>query len=335
MELHGSYFDGRTSKGHDAELRSKGDAVEVWLGSERVSTHPSSSLDVYPQLGSLPGRVLFPDGGCFETGESLSFLDQSRMGWMHSRIASIERNWKLVAASVAGLAIFLVLTFEVFLPASAPVVARHVPAAVVNLIERKQMDLLERFGAFKPSRLSPKETGPLERVFEEVRSELPELNLRLRIVHAKEIGANAFALPAGQIVVTDEFITRVKDPEQMRAVLYHEAGHVHHLHTIQSLIKNSALALTASVFLGDAAGAGLLVALATSRYSRGMETEADRFAIDRLLVHHRDPQLLGEALRAIQKEQPPTDAGVLKYLSSHPPTAERIETFKKAMETTR
>jgi Zn-dependent protease with chaperone function len=46
--------------------------------------------------------------------------------------------------------------------------------------------------------------------------------------------ANAFALPNGRVVVTDELVELLKnDSDALRAVLLHEIGHVQHHHSIR------------------------------------------------------------------------------------------------------
>ena len=67
--------------------------------------------------------------------------------------------------------------------------------------------------------------------------------IRLEVRSAPQIGANAFALPSGIIVVTDELVALSEDDDELAAVIAHELGHVHHRHIMRTVIQNSAAAL--------------------------------------------------------------------------------------------
>ena len=67
---------------------------------------------------------------------------------------------------------------------------------------------------------------------------LPEPRLEFRASPA--LGPNAFALPSGIIVVTDELVTLAHDDREILAVLGHELGHVAHRHVMRQLLQSSA-----------------------------------------------------------------------------------------------
>jgi predicted Zn-dependent protease len=81
----------------------------------------------------------------------------------------------------------------------------------------------------------------------------------------------------------------------------------------------------------DAVGMTVLAAalpsvLLESRYSRQFEAEADDYAFAHLRRHGQSPQAFADLMRRLQKQAAATGDGdvVLRYLSSHPATEDRI-----------
>ena len=54
--------------------------------------------------------------------------------------------------------------------------------------------------------------------------------------------ANAFALPAGQIIMTDELVELAENDDQIYAGLLHEMGHVEMKHGIRRLLNDAGVA---------------------------------------------------------------------------------------------
>ena len=65
------------------------------------------------------------------------------------------------------------------------------------------------------------------------------------------VGANAFALPGGDIVVTDALVKLVGEGDGLTGVLAHEAGHVEYRHGLRQVIQSSAIGATAALLFGD------------------------------------------------------------------------------------
>jgi Zn-dependent protease with chaperone function len=158
---------------------------------------------------------------------------------------------------------------------------------------------------------------------------------RLEFRAAPAIGPNAFALPAGIIVVTDELIGLAQDDEEVLAVLAHELGHVRHRHTMRHLLQSSATALIIAGVTGDVASATSLAAsapalLVQTKYSRDFEREADRFAIDLLRKAGIGPQHFAAILARLETKRKGKTGVIPTFLSSHPPTEEREALAREA-----
>jgi Zn-dependent protease with chaperone function len=164
------------------------------------------------------------------------------------------------------------------------------------------------------------------------------------------MGANAFALPGGKIVMTDGIVKAAADKglpdDALVGVLAHEIGHVVHRHTTRMVLEQGVLQMGLGLALGDVSaivstGSALLTGLS---YRRSHEREADCYAID-LMRHAALPTApMGQLLLAMahedeaqtKKPDAPASAAdkgkaradakahpVWSLLSSHPDTIQR------------
>ena len=104
------------------------------------------------------------------------------------------------------------------------------------------------------------------------------------------LGPNAFALPDGTIVFTDEMVRLAEHDDELSAVLAHEIGHVVRRHGMRTIIQDSLLGFLILAITGDITGSselfiGLPVLLTEMAYSREFEREADQYA----LAYMQDP----------------------------------------------
>jgi predicted Zn-dependent protease len=134
------------------------------------------------------------------------------------------------------------------------------------------------------------------------------------------IGANAFALPSGIIVLT---VSGEAGAGGRRgpAVLA-QSGHVRHRHIMRRLLEGSAVALLVAGVTGDVAAATSLAAAAPtlvlqSKFSRDNEREADAYALGLLRRAGIGPQHFGAILARMEAQAP--RGPMLPFLSTHPP----------------
>ena len=150
----------------------------------------------------------------------------------------------------------------------------------------------------------------------------------LRVTAVRDDTPNAFALPGGEVFVLTGLLTRVKDDDEaLRGVLAHELGHAVRRHGMRRIVGDQILMLTASVVLGDIAGAsGQVVALAAGleglRYGRAMEDEADDFGATLLQRMGQSPEGLARFLESLGTQPVPS------ILSTHPDPAARARLLR-------
>ena len=117
---------------------------------------------------------------------------------------------------------------------------------------------------------------------------------------------NAWALPAGHIVVTHGLIEKSNDPVEVAGVIAHELGHVTHRHPEAQLIRALGLAILVGSVSGTSSSsngtsASGLPALMNS--SRTAESQADAYAVKTLLAAKLDPAGLKTFLEKVLKEE--------------------------------
>src|SRR5690606_38449708 len=154
------------------------------------------------------------------------------------------------------------------------------------------------------------------------------------------IGANAFALPGGVILVTDELVeaaaeVRSKKPDEaLLGVLAHEYGHMRGHHLVRRLLKVSVLAVASSAIWGDISALAAVVptVLGGLDYTRELERDADREAARILAAAGLSVEPLIALFELIGEEDfeevPDGKPGWKRYLRTHPMTGERVELLR-------
>ena len=185
---------------------------------------------------------------------------------------------------------------------------------------------------FAPSDLPEEKQEHLRLLFNNTKQGIPkEYDFLLALRKSPKLGANAFALPSGIVVVTDKLVQLAKNDNELIGIFAHEMGHVVHRHALRNLLQDSAIVLVIAGITGDISSvsslaAGLPVILVQRKYSRSFEREADLFAMKYMKQHKIPPRHLADILLRLQ-EQRKTGNG-LDYLSTHPATEKRVKELK-------
>jgi Zn-dependent protease with chaperone function len=327
--IEGRYFDGLRSTPHLAQLEIGADRiVRVRLGdSEREA--PLAAVAVSDRLGSTPRRLRFEDDAVFETPDN-DGVDRALalVGHRHfsGHVARWEGRWRIAIGAMVAVVLIAVLFIRFGLPLLAHAAADVLPPSVDRAISAQGLELLDRT-VLKSSTLKQQRQQELRDRFNAMTQPLKDGHVyKLELREGGPIKANAFALPDGTIVMTDELVRLAQNDEELVAVLAHEIGHVRGRHALRMLFQAAGVAAITLTLYGDVASTSALAAsiptvLINAKHSRQFEEEADTFAKQWLREHHVPEQRFDDMLCRLEQSSPSGDE--LKYLRSHPATAER------------
>lgn len=324
--LTGRYFDGHSSRLHRVTLTVSGDTATLSGDVERSC--PLRELRVSERSTHAVRKVTFPDEACFEPDDRAAFdalLDAT--GHRDGVVVRMQRNWRTVLATFAGTVAVLVPGYLVGLPLAADYIAQAMPASVERKMGQGLLELMDQ-RMLQPSELEAARRQRLAASFARLRAPhagAPSYQLQFR---KSNIGPNAFAMPSGDIVLTDELVHALPDDGAVLAVLAHELGHLHRRHMSRRIIQGSVVAATGGLMFGDVNG---MVSTASAmlldlNYSRDAEYEADDYAAD-MLQHNGLPlRSLEQVFATLSREgKGPSSA----YLSTHPLNEDRLARLRE------
>ncbi|MGH6609145.1 MAG: M48 family metallopeptidase [Burkholderiaceae bacterium] len=323
------YFDGRTSRAHAVRL-SVADGVLQADGDGVVRREPLSSLRVSEPLAHAPRIVTFADGAFVEISDNAAFAQVlASSGHRDSFVVAWQNRWLGALAAVVGLVAFLFVAYRWILPVVAEYAAQQVPLAWEERLGDEAIAFLEK-RIFSKTELSSERREALIDRFQEIAPVSDrEHVIRFR---ASKIGPNALALPGGVVYVTDELVQLAPDDDAVLGVLAHELGHIEHRHLMRRLFASAAVGAAAAVLFGDVSTvlAALPAILIELDYSRAMEREADLYAVDLLRANGISTGSVATLFERMQQahEKKRSASDWPTYLSTHPPTPERIELFR-------
>ena len=337
MPLPATWYDGQSSRARAVRLSSVQDSLQVEFDDGAASQWPLRAVTISPRLGSTPRILRLPDGARVEAADSpeLEAWFKGAGGRIEGFADWLERRRAAIVASAALVLAATVLFLRFGMPWMAREVAERMPPAVERHASDQVVAMLERIH-FKPTRIPAARRAALERRFRAlVAGEPRSAQMRLSIVRAPGIGPNAFALPDGRIFVTDELVELAASDEELLAVLAHEAGHHVHRHGMRGALESSSVFVVAGLLFGDVSGSSLAVSipatLLTSGFSRGYEREADAYAFDLLRRRGQSPKAFAAMMRRLSADVPEAlEQGAMGYLSTHPPSPERIAEAERA-----
>jgi Zn-dependent protease with chaperone function len=333
--MRGALYDGTSSRRIEATAEVAADGtVLVLVDGRRACGALLTQVEISPRIGDTPRALRFPGGELFETRDN----DAVDEALAHLAVApwarllhGFESRWlhALVALVVVGASAWWTVTRGI--PLLAERVARALPATVEESLGESGIGLLDRT-VFESTRM---ETATQERLRGRFAEIVPTGSSRYELLFRRSaaIGANAFALPDGAIIVTDELVETAEHDDEIVAVLAHEIGHVVHRHSLRQALQNSTLALLALSITNDAGSvssvvAGLPALLVQTKFSRDFEREADAYASALLRQKNISPEHLANLLGRMETRVG-DEGSALDFLSTHPSLEERAARLRE------
>lgn len=288
------------------------------------------------RVGSIPRHLTFPGGSDFETGDNdgVDRIRDRHLGTRGGIIPALEAFRPRLVVFVAVTIALCALLYRFAVPALVEFAVWATPPAVSDLMGKSVLVSLDSV-MFEPTDLEPDRRTRLQdafaRLVEVARTAHGEAAFPGYTLHFRsggQIGPNAFALPDGSVIVTDELVRLTEDDEMVLGVLAHEIGHVEHSHSLRQLYRAAGVTALIMLIGGDigAATEDILVqgaALVALSHSRAAESEADRFSVELMHRAGHDPEAIARFFELLRDRF--GFAGDFGILSTHPATQERID----------
>lgn len=157
----------------------------------------------------------------------------------------------------------------------------------------------------------------------------------MRITVVQEPVVNAFAVPGGHIVVFDSILGIMDAPEQLAALLAHEASHIQLRHSTRAIFRELANQLFISILFGNSGDFSGIIAQHGSQldglsYSRQLEMEADEAGMQLLEKSGIPLRGMPDLFKKMEIASGRNDGDMVpSFLSTHPAIPERIAAAEK------
>ena len=275
------YFDGRSAKPRPVRISLSAQALVIADDSGVISRQATEQIRVQEPLKNAPQRIDLGAGAVLEVADKVALqalLADANIGV--SPVVSAQRSWSIVAACLVGVVVLAWAGYRWLLPWGAERAVTLIPANLERKIGEQAWPQMDR-EMFVASKLSAQRQQAIRDQLQTLAAAQPSAPAwQLEFRSSKE-GPNAFAMPGGRIVITDELIAKATSDDAVIGVLAHELGHVAQRHSLRLIVQSLAVSAVISLWLGDVSS--IIVAipstLASLRYSRDFEFDADAFAI--------------------------------------------------------
>lgn len=356
MLISGYFLDGKTSRRIEARLEvlSENSQTLVFYSvadDARLAEVKLADICISSRVGNASRELSLAGGEQFVTEQNdlvdalLKQLKGSGRGT--SLLHRLETSLMMILASVVISSVVAWSAAVYGVPGLARYIAFNMPALSTDQY-KTDLFILDKT-TFEPSALTAEKQQDvrdlldpyIQKYIEDSDAELiPTLNFR------SGVGVNAFALPSGQLVFTDDLIDLVKEDQELVAILFHELGHLKEKHMLRRSLQGSMMTLLLLFIIGDINTvdivAGVPALIADLSYSRDFEREADLYAL-----HQLDKQNVGvEFFSTVMKRladinhQPDNDADESEssmnfnvdlgdFLQTHPGWEERLEMVER------
>jgi Zn-dependent protease with chaperone function len=348
------FFDGRSARGHAVRLAlTEGHLLARPLDPTAVDAGPERRWPLaqvqWPERTRHGQRTLhLADGGSLQVADTAAFDTwRAQQGPGEGWVVRAQQNWRSTLVALVLLVAVGAAGYRWGVPAAARGLVALLPEAAEQAVGAQALQSVQ--GRWlRPTQLPTERQEALRKAFAQMvaaawpagaragglAGAAPAYTLRFHAA-TRDLGPNAFALPGGDIVVTDELVALLAGHDDtLLGVMAHELGHVQHRHGMHALVQFTLLSTATSIALGDFSSvlAVLPAWLAQMGYSRDAEREADAVAVRLLRASGRSPAAMVVLFERLA-ERPDAergDDGPPIALASHPADEERKRYFRDA-----
>ena len=197
--IQADYYDGKTSVRHPVSLLVGAGKLKV-IGEQVNEMFDLRRVRRSLRIANTPRWLYLPGGGACVTqdNDAIDGITRTR------RYDRVLQNWEsrpvLAALAVALVALSTWLLIDRALPVAADEIARRIPREAERLLGESTLQGMDRF-LLQPSKLSPARQEALRAKFADLVQRAGDGTPYRLEFRASPVGANAFALPSGVIVM--------------------------------------------------------------------------------------------------------------------------------------
>ncbi|HEX5687876.1 MAG TPA: M48 family metallopeptidase [Ideonella sp.] len=336
------YFDGQRPVAQAVTLRI--DGGDLLIEGAGVSRRVPRRQLRWPERQRHGARLMYlPQHGLISHADGAGWDAWARsQGLRDPWVVRWMQSWRGVLWALLACVMLAGAIWQWGVPWAGHAVVAAIPASVDQTVGEQALASFDREG-LSPSRLGAEQQAAIRRAFAAAveraypAAERPAYTLHFRSSGRMKIGPNAFALPGGLMVLTDELAELlVATPDVITGVLAHELGHVRHRHGMRTVVQAGLLAGLAGLVVGDFSSvlAAVPAVLGQQAYARDFERQADQEAIAVLRANGVRPSqmvVLFERLADWRRRQGETQLTELPIaVADHPADAERTRVFRDA-----
>ncbi|MGE0861341.1 MAG: M48 family metallopeptidase [Gammaproteobacteria bacterium] len=283
------FFDGRSARAVEATLEVDSDALVIRDAASDAELRRADLRGLrWPERTVAPTRILTLGMGEVHARGAADWdaWVAAEVGVRDSAIVRLQHGWHWALTALVLLIAGAAAGYRWGIPWVAGQVVDALPMTVDARIGDVALPQVEKL-MLKPSALSVAEQDAWREKFAAMlrRADIDAESVTL-LFRGSRIGPNAFALPGGSIVITDELIDLAEREQALTepmvlGVLAHEVGHVLRRHGMRHLVSTSLLGAATSALWGDYSSALALAPtmLGQAGYSRAAEREADETSV--------------------------------------------------------
>jgi Zn-dependent protease with chaperone function len=331
ITFEATYFDGKTAKPHAVQVSL--DGPWLYVKGEVEERFAVNQCEITHVMGKVRRSIHLPGEAKLETQDLAAVAELERVLGLNkgmSLVNRFEQSWRWTLVMIVGIFFAGAAVVWWGIPLFAQGAAAITPPRILDPISKEALKQLDD-GYLKPTRLSAARQAELQKLFLQVtRIVGKNYNYRLELRKGGRLGANAFALPSGVIIFTDEIIDLAQSDREIAAVMAHEVGHVVHRHSLRQLYQAVGITVMISAVFGDLSSAAsmattLPTVLIQTGYSRQFELQADATAARYTNAQGWGTEPLAKLLERLEASRPSRGS----VLSTHPDTKDRIAALKR------
>lgn len=316
------FYDGRSALSHDAEVMLESESLRIrteggdiiWRIDDLIAVIEADQARVSNRR-ERDARLVLP------VGEWRPLIGDRLVG--PARVRRRREVW--LVGGLTAVAAAVVLFVFVGVPVLSGPVARATPVEM-------ELSMGENFDAQIDALFPTCANEEGQRILNALGDRIAAgadtpFDIRVRAVEAPMV--NAFALPGGPVLITDDLIAEAASPDELAAVISHEVAHVERRHVMQAVWRDLGIGMLLDLVVGGGTGAGQQAVILAGQasdltYSRSAELEAD--VRGQALLHAAGLSSLGMAPffeRLARAEGAGRLGEAVEFMNSHPDSNRR------------